>query len=292
MFSANPSLSRHGCRTSVSNTNRSPRPGTLYRRFDPPEPPNPGSVSTGPRSTLTGTRPVSDIAAARLTGHRAGPNDRHLSTATPADDVFTARGDARFADCRFSNYRVYDDRQAPVHAAVQLFAAQLDARISAGDSLLLWGSVGTGKDHLLSAMIHRATERGVAVRWEHGVSLAEELGEIRGSGRLSAAILDRVEPPVLAISEVVPAAGELTASWYRTLFRIVDLRYRRRQPTWLTLTVCAPESATTRLGSAIVDRLRDGGLCLGCHWPSYRSRRSSDPVELELSPESDTDVVL
>ena len=54
------------------------------------------------------------------------------------------------------------------------------------------------------------------------------------------------------------------------LFRILDGRYSRRRPTWVTVNVSSRAELNERLTPQNADRLRDGALAVFCDWQTYR----------------------
>lgn len=54
------------------------------------------------------------------------------------------------------------------------------------------------------------------------------------------------------------------------LFDLVDARYSRRKPAWVTLNCASRTEAEERIGVQVVDRLAHDALVVTCNWPSYR----------------------
>ncbi len=79
-----------------------------------------------------------------------------------------------------------------------------------------------------------------------------------------------LKPSVLIVSAPMPPKSDASAYNADVLFRIFDRRYRAMKSTWLTMNVADGEEAERRFASAIVDRFRDGSLCLECNWSSHR----------------------
>jgi DNA replication protein DnaC len=78
---------------------------------------------------------------------------------------------------------------------------------------------------------------------------------------------------VLFISDPGARGREAMTDFMATsLFSVIDARYRARKPTWITLNTETPQEAEFRLGTPIVDRLRDRSLRVFCDWPSWRQR--------------------
>lgn len=182
----------------------------------------------------------------------------------------------RYRLCAISALDIYDDRQRKVIEAVEDYGSNLAERVKAGESLVFYGVPGTGKDHMVAALMRLAIlAHGFTVEWKNGMDLQGDFRDSMDSKetRESALIKKLVQPDILAISDPVPPFGELTQFQAATLFRIVDGRYRQRKPTWLTMNVASGSELAGKVSEAIVDRLRHGALTLHCEWPSYRRRQ-------------------
>lgn len=182
----------------------------------------------------------------------------------------------RYADCRLDNFELTENRlhrpkQREVVGRIQGVVDAVDAEIDAGRNVALFGPVGTGKDHLLAAMVRAACMAGRSVEWVNGVDLFGDVRDAIDSEKAEAHLLSQwTAPDVLAISDPLPPWGPLTPFQAQILFRIVDRRYRDRKPVWITANFADGKEAGERLGVQVVDRIRDGAVQLYCAWPSYR----------------------
>lgn len=190
----------------------------------------------------------------------------------------------RYANCNLESFRVSDDpavrnAQLAVLGQLQSFVDELPEVIRTGSGLFLFGPVGTGKDHLLSAVMLETANRGFSVAWMNGLdifanardAIADDTGEARIFERLTI-------PTVLAISDPLPPVGDVTAFQRSLLLRAIDHRYRHGKATWITINVGNRDEAEKRLGVQLIDRLTDGALCLVCNWPSFRMSRRWTPT--------------
>ena len=184
----------------------------------------------------------------------------------------------RHAGCCFDNYlvteRFADNRPSQQEAVEQLrtFATEFPNRMERGGGLVLFGRPGTGKDHLAIAAGYEVILRhGFAVDWINGLELFADIRRLIGRDGDEQEFLRRfLKPSVLIVSDPLPPKSDASAYNADVLFRIFDKRYRDKKSTWLTMNVADGEEAERRLASAIVDRVRDGSLCLECNWPSHR----------------------
>lgn len=183
---------------------------------------------------------------------------------------------ARYQDCKLGNFVLSKDdavrkKQEAVITALEGFAKNMISNVSWGMGIILYGPAGTGKDHLLSAMMRAACRVNLDVAWRNGMDLyADRRDAISQQVTERELITSLIVPHVLAISDPVPPWGSLTEGQAEFLFRVVDARYRRRLPVWVSANFAAGNEAEGRVGIQVIDRLRDGSLALHCNWPSYR----------------------
>jgi len=177
----------------------------------------------------------------------------------------------RFAGATLESYQVTTGEQRKAVDALQSYAANIRERVADGDGIVLFGSAGSGKTHLLVAAGKVAIEAGLLVAWANGQDLfARFRAAIDGDGSESKIVRELVAPDVLILDDVLPPGGNLTEYQATCLYRIVDARYCALRPTWATMNVAGGEEAEHGMGAQVVDRLRHGALTLFCNWASYR----------------------
>ena len=188
----------------------------------------------------------------------------------------------RYEACSFDNFKV--DRSAksgPLVAerdaleAVKAFAADMPARLKSGGGIVLFGEPGTGKDHLLAALMYWAIlKHGYHAEWVNGLDLYAEMRERIHDGDSEESLIRRYQKPlILTISDPLPPRGEITRYNSETLYRIVDRRYRDMKSTWATMNVSGGDEANDRMAQSLVDRLKHGSLCIHFDWESKRTPR-------------------
>jgi len=193
---------------------------------------------------------------------------------TPRDKAiswqrFTAARGERYAACRLANYL-----NTPAIEARQRIIDRVDHLVhnkEFDNNILLIGSAGTGKDHLLTAIAFEAIKAGVErIEWQSGPAMF---------ARIRAAIAARDEgdtverfasPDVLCVSDVAWEGAELTKYEQQCFYRIVDRRYSMNRPIWITANVDTKSALDRLIGVHIVDRLCDAAIVLAFNWPSYR----------------------
>lgn len=180
----------------------------------------------------------------------------------------------KYARATVENYQIYDKAQANVVSRLKHWLDNLDQEIVDGGGLLLWGTVGTGKDHLMAAaMFHAVLLRRYLLQWIEGTELHQRLRSFTGDyfdERCLASPLRNCQ--ILAISDPIPPGRSLTPRGADILFSILDHRARHGLSTWATLNIGTAQEAEDRAAAALIDRLRHNSLVLKCDWESYRKR--------------------
>lgn len=230
------------------------------------------------RHTLARPTPIREAAKSAVDRIMAAPT-RELQPCTAPDrrhalrDAFAHARGRRYVGCTLDSYEASASPQSLVVERLRSYVAAWADNYAAGIGVTLFGPVGTGKDHLAAAICWHAIEQGRRVEWVDGLTLFAELRRSfdRDSRDSEDSIVRRYErAEVLAISDPLPVAGDLTDFQAGALFRIIDGRYSDMRPTIVTVNVASSDEARRRLTPAIHDRLRGSSLCLRCEWESYR----------------------
>ena len=187
-----------------------------------------------------------------------------------------ARLGKRYANCRLSNFETNEELlKKDAVASVLAYCESMGEEIVEGRNVIFLGPPGTGKDHLMTAMMFAAVRAYCTVEWINGVDFFGDLRDTIDSDALESDFKQRfVKPDVLAISDPIPPWGDLTAFQAAFLFRVIDARYRQMKPVWVTANLSG--DAERRLGAQLVDRLRHDALVLSCNWISYRQAVPKD----------------
>ncbi len=185
--------------------------------------------------------------------------------------ALVAQAGRRYADCTFANF-TGGQRQRDAAAAVDDWvASMLDAWESSG--LVLYGPVGTGKDHLaFAACRDLILQQGKSVLWINGQAWFGEVRDSMDSDKTTEAeIIRRLKTPdILVISDPLPPFGELSQHQAVMLYRAVDARYSEGKPTICTINVSDDDEADRRMGAATWDRLCHNAHKVHCKWASFR----------------------
>jgi len=173
---------------------------------------------------------------------------------------------------RLESFELYDDRQREVIERVRALHGRLAEMTNRGHGVIFYGTVGTGKDRLLANLLYVAYARhGITCDWWDGENLwawAREL--IRQNAPVDDIASKFCHLGILAISDPSPAIGELSDWQTRLLARIVDLRYRKTRPTWITLNALDIGELYELLSDRVADRLKEDAEIFPCFWQSYR----------------------
>jgi DNA replication protein DnaC len=181
---------------------------------------------------------------------------------------------SRYEGCTLASYQCTHPGQTEVRDALRKYAEQMPDRVAEGTGIVLYGPAGTGKDHLLAAMMQAAIRKyGMRVRWENGMDLFGEIRDRIDEEKSEAQwVRSLAYPQILAISDPLPPFGALKEFQASMLFRVIDRRYSEGKPTWLTMNARDRSEAEARMGVQMIDRLAHGALVLFCNWPSWRKK--------------------
>lgn len=187
----------------------------------------------------------------------------------------------RFNTARFDNYQVGSKQQSACLNICRDYASNFEKHKEQGTSLLLLGSVGTGKTHLACSIGRTVVESGFHARY---VTLAEIIGDIRAtwSGTITRRcstwgtevklterdVLNAFEQcDLLIIDEIGVQSG--TDNERNIIFGIIDARYREMLPT-IAISNLNESEVASLISERSVDRLKQGGGTLAFNWHSYR----------------------
>lgn len=193
-------------------------------------------------------------------------------------DVLTHIGD-RYQPNSVSldNYQTLHKGQAQILGRVRALAERLPELVKQGESIVWYGTPGTGKDHMMHSLLHIVTGRcGLSARWIPGYRLYARLRATisRSRGESEWEVLDELTGRnVLAVSDPIPPGADPSSWELNKLFAVIDQRYQNNRPTWLTMNVASEAEAAEKLTTQIWDRLIDRGHRLPCFWPSFRAER-------------------
>lgn len=181
----------------------------------------------------------------------------------------------RFRGCTLDNF-VTNAEKDKVRAltACTAYVDDFEANYRIGRSLILAGSVGTGKTHLAAAMAQ-------AVIRKHGIKalvvpVAEIVRAAKGAMAKGATYTERDVIDELATADllVIDEVGAQRGSEYELglIHEVIDRRYQFVFPTVVVSNLLV-EELKGYIGERAIDRLRQGGgKAIGFTWPSARAQ--------------------
>jgi DNA replication protein DnaC len=185
--------------------------------------------------------------------------------------------------CSLSTFRTPDPRQRAALEQVTEIHNTLAERIRKGQSVILFGANGTGKDHLLAALLYQAARLGFACQRINGQEMYRMMRDRITHQESETKLLDKLaEPDVLAISDPIPPAGELSVDPLEFLYSLIERRYCSLLPTWMTLNARTTEEIEEALSVQVWDRLQEGAELIPCMWASHRqaTKKPTSPLRI------------
>jgi DNA replication protein DnaC len=226
------------------------------------------------------------------------------------EDRQNARRDAwqtavgfRYAGCTLDSFEATTKAMRGAVATCHEYADKMLGDVWCGN-LVIYGGVGTGKDHLAVSVCrilfennwrpdpvsdewgnarrgwgqegcYGTTEAGT-FRLTSGSGLLVDARDAMHAGRESRAISRYTDPTLLVMSDPASASGDgLTSFQSSFLTNIIDGRYRENAPMIVTINCRDREQMEGLVGVPLVDRLLDGAMTVACDWPSYRKLRKA-----------------
>lgn len=181
-------------------------------------------------------------------------------------------GGNRVGEYRFETWQASNAYMQTVKANVQQWAASYPDRLKDREGLILFGGVGTGKDHLVFAAVRQAIiQHDATVTWINGRELFGLVRDRIADEASERSLIHKLEDKqVLVVSDPTPPVGGLTPHQADMLYRIVEARYAAGKLTCMTLNVASNSEADLAMGTPTWDRLCHGAWKVFCKWASYR----------------------
>jgi len=184
----------------------------------------------------------------------------------------------RIRDAKFPRMKTMDEfdfDQSPRIQAKRVMELGDGGYIERAEPVIFLGECGTGKTHLMTALLVAAARQKRRVRFTTAANLVNELAEARNQSQLSRTLARWNKYEVVGIDELgyVP----LVESGAEFLFQVISDRVERRA---LILTTNLPFSEWTqvfpnaRLCKAVLDRVTDRANIIETGTESYRFLRT------------------
>lgn len=232
-------------------------------------------ISGGPKEDrfAAAARRIADISATQPPEGGGDQVDPKRARSQIMGQLLRDAGGERFYRCSFGHYLASTPLQTRVLEACREFASTIKERLVAGENLLLYGPVGTGKDHLAFAVCWQTVMAGDvdSAGWVNGQSWFGKIRDAMDEKTTEESLIGReLRPAILVISDPQPPVGVLTQHQASMLYRLVNARYSERKSTIITINVPGDEEADKRIGASTWDRMNDRAWKLHCNWQSAR----------------------
>ena len=170
----------------------------------------------------------------------------------------------------FDTYIASTDEQTKAKALYKGFADSV-CNDAIAKSLIVCGSVGTGKTHLASSTVHQIVNNGKTCELIKIIDLIRQFKSTwsKDNDSTEESFLNYyTKIPALIIDEVGVQFGSDTEKMI--IFDIIDGRYNNMLPTALISNLALPD-VQELIGERAIDRMReDGGVVVAMSWESHR----------------------
>lgn len=177
----------------------------------------------------------------------------------------------RHADCGFDNFVVDENNSEMLEAVrrVRAYTERIKQNFRDGNSLILIGKPGTGKDHLLMAVAKAAMVHGYWVKRTDGDDFRERARDVAMNPD-SIALRELKEVDILWMSDPRIDGAEPSGHLMAAFYAVFNRRYDDMLPTIMSINAPSRELIEKAIGTQVYDRLRDKATVVACTWESYR----------------------
>lgn len=201
------------------------------------------------------------------------PEQVYLAPDISEDWIRANRGE-RYVKCRLNNFIATNHKQQEALDRVFNYGKAILFHRLPNDNIVLYGRPGTGKDHLLAALMRIAVQTNYHVRWHSGTELQSRLRSMfsgRNHDETEDGLAQKlVRCDVLAISDPIGPSTEGRAFYLEWLFRVIDERYSKRKPTWVTINALTSGEMEKMLTPQITRRLLEGAMAVAFDWEKWK----------------------
>ncbi len=192
----------------------------------------------------------------------------------------------KLIDATLDNYKVECEGQRKALELAKRYSVNAHTVADNGNGLVLFGGLGTGKDHLMMGIAKRLYYHHKSVLWTDGLRLKARMVRFWSKDSESAldVIRELTDPDFLWISDPIIQGEPLTPQQRDFFYGIVNARYMAKKPTLLTINVKNGPELDAVMGAATADRLKDGSYTHYCDWPSWRGPLSINDLPLKPAP--------
>ena len=194
---------------------------------------------------------------------RAAALDRWAAT------VGAAGVPAAYVSCTFESYRPTNDEAAQVLIAARGYSDNLSQAIERGQSAVFYGSKGTGKTHLMAAIVTRALADNHSALFLGASKIYRRIRDTWGrtARQTESEVIEALAAVDLLAIDEIQGTTDQEKAW---IFDVINDRYENGRPTLISTNLDL-RALTAAITERAADRLRDrGGLVFRCAWESYR----------------------
>lgn len=179
----------------------------------------------------------------------------------------------RFREKRFDDWIADDERMEKIKTLCKRYSGNFEAVLAKGISMVLCGSVGTGKTHLAAAIANSIIDSGHSVQFVSVLSVVKAVKETWSDRELKERDVLRVleDCDLLILDEVGAQFGSDTEKLI--IFDLINSRYEDVKPT-VIISNLAEDDLSLYIGERTLDRLKEGGgPVFGFDWKSKRGEK-------------------
>lgn len=180
----------------------------------------------------------------------------------------------RFSRVGFSGYKSTTQAQSDAVQRMTAFMRQVrdDESTPTWRTLLVHGSVGTGKTHLVCATANNLISRGVSVRYTTTQAMLAEIKRAYSTEGMTEA--SQIERYVRGASLLILDEADVTRGSENDLglvFAVVNGRYNAGRPMAIVSNQ-AVENIGQFMGERTASRLMENATLVACDWDDYRRK--------------------
>lgn len=211
-------------------------------------------------------------------------DDRSKKLFTSDTREITHRGAAfmrdlseRHARCEFDNYEPPKGDGKTVFSGVKYLAGEIDQFVKEGRNMILFGTPGTGKDHLAVSLVKVAIRvLGVSARSVNGMDFYSKAREAITKKEPENTLLRQYDScTILIISDPIPDRRGLSGYNLELMYLLANRRWERCLPTIVTCNCRTLAEMKKKLGGPLYNRLEDGAHIFKMSWESRRKPRQT-----------------
>ncbi len=180
----------------------------------------------------------------------------------------------RFVDRSFENYQPTTAQADKIHGICRRYAEEFPSILPTGQSMILCGLPGTGKNHLACAIanhiIRHHAKSAMIIKASEAIGQVKETYHRESKQTERSVVQAFILPDLLILDEIGIGFG--SEAERMILFSIVDARYERMKPT-LLLSNLDMDGMKAYAGERVIDRMKEnGGKLLVFDWESHRGK--------------------